>query len=445
MTLSDTVRTRNSIRESRPRNEYNNEVLATGDNISRFHSQISLFGQSHTISVLLMLIIVLCYVAVVENSTDNSSEYNAKRGVIACFAVFMAFGVTQVKDGPFLRPHPAFWRLVVCASIIYELCLIFLLFQTATDARRWMSHIDPALGKDLPEHDYGGNCLIYDKNNTENPWHNVWDKFDAFVPAHFIGWWIKTLILRDYWMTFILSLMFEINEYSLQHQLPNFSECWWDHWFMDFILCNGGGIVFGMYTLHYLEMKKYNWRDVLDIPTYSGRLLRLVEQFTPYSWRKFNWNATVSLKRWFTVLLLIFMFSLAELNVFYMKAALWIPPTNNLIGFRLALYSLMGLVACRETYDYLNDSTCKKFGQQSWVLASIIITEALISVKFLWDVVTLPPPKHITIFWCFFLTGVFAYTCWLFLVRFLGYGRHSVISNKESNVVPEEKPSIKFD
>lgn len=37
-----------------------------------------------------------------------------------------------------------------------------------------MSHIDPALGKDLPEHDYGGNCLIYDNNNTENPWHNVW-------------------------------------------------------------------------------------------------------------------------------------------------------------------------------------------------------------------------------------------------------------------------------
>lgn len=37
------------------------------------------FSQSHTISVLLMLIIALCYVAVVENSTENSSEYNAKR------------------------------------------------------------------------------------------------------------------------------------------------------------------------------------------------------------------------------------------------------------------------------------------------------------------------------------------------------------------------------
>ena len=55
------------------------------------------------------------------------------------------------------------------------------------------------------------------------------DKFDVFVPAHFLGWWAKTLILRDYWMTLVLSVLFEINEYSLQHQLPNFSECWWDH------------------------------------------------------------------------------------------------------------------------------------------------------------------------------------------------------------------------
>jgi hypothetical protein len=27
----------------------------------------------------------------------------------------------------------------------------------------------------------------------------------------------------------MMSVMFEIMEYSLQHQLPNFAECWWDH------------------------------------------------------------------------------------------------------------------------------------------------------------------------------------------------------------------------
>jgi hypothetical protein len=27
----------------------------------------------------------------------------------------------------------------------------------------------------------------------------------------------------------VISIGFEILEYSLEHQLPNFSECWWDH------------------------------------------------------------------------------------------------------------------------------------------------------------------------------------------------------------------------
>ena len=52
---------------------------------------------------------------------------------------------------------------------------------------------------------------------------------DVFVLAHTFGWIAKALILRDYWLLWILSVLFEIMEYSLQHQLPNFAECWWDH------------------------------------------------------------------------------------------------------------------------------------------------------------------------------------------------------------------------
>ena len=43
--------------------------------------------------------------------------------------VFVLFGVTHTPDGPFRRPHPAFWRLILCLSIVYELALVFLLFQ----------------------------------------------------------------------------------------------------------------------------------------------------------------------------------------------------------------------------------------------------------------------------------------------------------------------------
>jgi hypothetical protein len=30
---------------------------------------------------------------------------------------------------------------------------------------------------------------------------------------------------------------------------PNFAECWWDHWILDFALCNMAGIVLGHLVL----------------------------------------------------------------------------------------------------------------------------------------------------------------------------------------------------
>lgn len=109
------------------------------------------------------------------------------------------------------------------------------------------------LGRRLEEKSYGNACLIYDPSMPEDPFHNVWSKLDMFVPTHFFGWWLKTIVLRDWWLCTVISIMFEILEYTLevslvgregtldkriyicfffkfwQHQLPNFSECWWDH------------------------------------------------------------------------------------------------------------------------------------------------------------------------------------------------------------------------
>jgi len=37
-----------------------------------------------------------------------------------------------------------------------------------------MRHVDPELGRPLPEKSYGGNCLIYDEGRPEDPFHNFW-------------------------------------------------------------------------------------------------------------------------------------------------------------------------------------------------------------------------------------------------------------------------------
>lgn len=146
-------------------------------------------------------------------------------------------------------------------------------------ARAMLKFLDENLGEPIPEKDYGGTCLIYDPETPHDPYHNVWDKMDIFIFSHLFGYFCKTLIFRDWWLTTVISVMFEFLEYSLEHQLPNFSECWWDHWILDVIICNGGGTIIGLLTLRYLSLKTYNWRGLYNIPTYRGKIKRIIAQF----------------------------------------------------------------------------------------------------------------------------------------------------------------------
>ncbi|PAA60533.1 hypothetical protein BOX15_Mlig034026g2, partial [Macrostomum lignano] len=385
----------------------------------QFHEDFTInnfFWRTHTITCLVVLCGTLIYVTGFEEPSANT-EFNTKRGILAVLLVFLFYGVIYTPDGPFVRPHPAFWRFVLCLSVAYELGLIFILFQNVHDARKLLRYFDPELGRPLPEKDYGGNCLIYDPANATDPFHNVWDKLDGFVTVHFFGWWLKTLILRDYWLCCVLSFMFEILEYTLEHQLPNFSECWWDHWIMDFLLCNGLGIVMGMKTCNYLSLKPYYWTSMWNIPGYKGKLKRFVLQFTPYRWTDFDWTPTKSFRRWVIMLMVIAMFLLAEVNTFYLKYVLWVPPPHFLCLGRLVFFLFMGATAMREVFQYLDDPKANKFGRQSWVISAIIITETLISVKFDPATVTKPLPRHVIIIWSVGFSLLSAWTVWNFFLK----------------------------
>lgn len=70
----------------------------------------------------------------------------------------------QFRDGPFIRPHPAFWRIALGMNLLYELALVFLLFQDLHSARRMMTFLDPALNVPLPEKSYAENCALTVRN-----------------------------------------------------------------------------------------------------------------------------------------------------------------------------------------------------------------------------------------------------------------------------------------
>jgi len=203
-------------------------------------------------------------------------------------------------------------------------------------------------------------------------------------------------------------------------------------------VCNGLGIFLGLKTLRYFSMKPYHWRGMWNIPTYRGKLKRIIAQFGPHSWIDFDWRPTASLYRWLATLGVIALFLLAELNTFYLKFILWVPPSHYLNLVRVIILTLAGAVGLRETFQYLDDPECKTFGRQSWVLAAIVITEFLIIAKFAWLTITKPLPKPVASLWLVGVLCLAVWTIWNFFLKKEADSRESSVAK----VIPNANASV---
>lgn len=329
-----------------------------------------------------MACVVVALVTSALSSQHLDTETNMKRGLFWGVLVATLFLMNHLKDGPFFRPHPVVWRFVLAASVVYEGFLVFLLFQAPEDGRHVFSFYDKRLGEPLPRESYADNCAVYDPEHKDGPFGNIYNAFfDIFVVAHIFGHWVKAMIFRSYWMSWLLSINFEFLESSLAFQLPNFNECWWDSWLLDAFGCNAIGIYLGMKTCDWLEMRTYTWENFWAITSFRGKIKRAAIQLTPISWEHFAWRPSESLGRWLACLVVMLVCLSVELNAFYLKHVLYIPSYSSLNLFRLCITSPACAVACRELYQYVNDPNCIRFGQQAWMVIVIVITEILIVVK----------------------------------------------------------------
>lgn len=92
---------------------------------------------------------------------------------------------------------------------------------------------------------------------------------------------------------------------------------------------------------------------------------------------------------------------------------------------RMALYLGIGAVSLNETFRYMDDPTCKRFGQQAWVVAAIVSTEVLICIKFGWETISIPLPMHVAAFWILFFGTWTLWTVWNFWPSIIdGFGVH---------------------
>ncbi|XP_073988081.1 phosphatidylserine synthase 1 homolog l(3)77CDf isoform X2 [Rhodnius prolixus] len=308
---------------------------------------------------------------------EDSVDRNIWAGICCVVFFFMTVSILAFPNGPFTRPHPAVWRIVFGLSVLYLLCLLFLLFQKYKTVKYILVWLDPKLEHfhiDMDK-EYGVNCSVVTVEK-------IWDHLDAFALAHFLGWAFKAVLIRHYGICWAVSIMWEITEIMFAHLLPNFTECWWDALILDVLICNGLGIWVGLTICKRLEMRDYNWVGIKEIETTTGKIKRAVLQFTPSSWTHVRWlDPKCTYMRFFAICQLVMFWQLCELNTFFLKHIFEMPPTHPLVVWRLVFVGIIIAPSVRQYYMYVTDTQCKRVGTQCWVYGAIMASEALLCIK----------------------------------------------------------------
>lgn len=297
--------------------------------------------------------------------------------MLCCIFFFLIISVLAFPNGPFIRPHPAVWRIVFGLSVLYLLALLFLIFQNYRTVRNILIWLDPNL-KDFHidmDREYGVNC-------SDITFERVWSHIDVFALGHFLGWMFKAILVRHMGLLWAISMMWEITEVAFAHLLPNFVECWWDALILDVLVCNGLGIWCGLRICQMLEMREYKWVSIRDIQSTTGKIKRAVLQFTPESWTSVRWlDPKCSYMRVFALSQLVLFWQMSELNTFFLKHIFEMPASHPFVTARLILVGVIVAPSVRQYYSYITDTTCKRVGTQCWVYGCLMVTESLLCIK----------------------------------------------------------------
>ncbi|KAL6505780.1 heat shock protein Pss1 [Orobanche hederae] len=163
----------------------------------------------------------------------------------------------------------------------------------------------------------------------------------------------------------------------------------------------------GMRTVRYFDGKTYEWVGISRQPNIMGKVKRTLGQFTPARWDKDEWHPLLGPLRFIQVLSLCIVFLTVELNTFFLKFCLWIPPRNPLIVYRLVLWWLIAIPTIREYNSYLQDrKPVKKVGAFCWISLAICIVELLICIKFGHGLFPNAMPRWLVVLWTCVGTGI---------------------------------------
>lgn len=216
------------------------------------------------------------------------------------------------------------------------------------------------------------------------------------------------------------------------------AECWWDHYFIDVLLGNGLGLLIGMMAVRWLQLHPYDWTGrnskypVSMSPLQQAR--DLGRQFLPKEFVRYEWKLFEAPKDLFAALLLIFIMEMIELNAFFLKYVLYVPPPTPINAYRLCFWFLLSLPATREYYAYATDPKVHRMGPNCWLSIVLMLVELMVVVKF-GRVTNFPPGAGIptTILYCWAVAGA-SFVVWCAL-KYGRFDRRSLLGRWRPTVM----------
>ncbi|CAM9297857.1 unnamed protein product, partial [Phaeothamnion confervicola] len=203
---------------------------------NRFRANTDYVEKPRQILALSIMIGVASWLGFRQDNTDPDS--NTRAALLGAAVVFLVHCFLQLRDTIFIRPHPGVWRLVHGGGMLYLFLLAAMLFQSRTDARRFLAVILPDLKDPSPAAmppEISGAAAGTAAVSLPSPAPMecaitagaIWRQLtEIWFVAHVAGWWMKMCIFRDWNICWVLSIGFEILELSLGWLVPQFKECW---------------------------------------------------------------------------------------------------------------------------------------------------------------------------------------------------------------------------
>ncbi|CAM9411371.1 unnamed protein product [Scytosiphon promiscuus] len=345
-----------------------------GSASNRFRSNIEIVEKPRQMIVLLVTIAGASYMGFAQN--DSDPDANTRAAAFGVGFLFLVHCFLQCRDSLFARPHPGVWRIVHGVGMLYLFGVAVLLIHPKAEAQRLLAIFIPDVkGHKLSSFEEGSLECELSVSAVLSQLREVW------FPAHLVGWWCKMCLFRDWGVCWVLSIGFELLELSMGWLVPQFHECWWDSLIIDLLGANILGMVFGHYTLRFLETRTFDWNSK-EGSHKLARSVRLLSKFSPLGWSKWRWQAFSSFKRTAQVFSMIAATMLLELNAFMVMNALEIPNRSTFNYVRMTVLFLVALLASSEYYDYCSNPACNRLGQNAWLILAIMQVEILLWIKF---------------------------------------------------------------